>query len=94
MYYDGSIHIEEDDQCFSCEYFLKGVSCPLLEALALEVVQLNTDITVRNCGFYKKFERKLKLVGDEATESSDDDEIDIQFTPDEGDDPEESSKKG
>ena len=35
MYFDGdNVHIEEDDQCFSCEYFMKGVMCPLLEALA------------------------------------------------------------
>lgn len=62
MFYDGSIHIEEDDQCYSCEYFLKGVSCPLLEALALGVVNLEGDIMVRNCGFYKEFKRNLTLV--------------------------------
>jgi hypothetical protein len=62
MYYDGSVHIEEDDQCYSCEYFLKGVQCPLLEALALGVVSLDGDVQVKNCGFYKKFVRSLYLV--------------------------------
>lgn len=62
MYFDGTIHIEEDDQCYSCEYFLKGVSCPLLEALAMDVVSLNGDMVVRNCGFYQQFKRRLFLV--------------------------------
>lgn len=70
MYYDGCVHIEEDDQCFTCEYYLKGVSCPLLEALAMGVVELQSEILVRNCGFYQKFERHLKVVefpqGDDA----------------------------
>jgi hypothetical protein len=62
MYYDGSVHVEEDDQCYSCEYFLQGVKCPLLEALALGVVSLDGDVQVKNCGFYKKFVRSLRLV--------------------------------
>jgi hypothetical protein len=63
MYFDGNnVHIEEDDQCYSCEYFMKGVVCPLLEALAQGVVELQGDIVVRNCGFYVKFERHLRLV--------------------------------
>ncbi len=66
MYRDGSIHIEEDDQCFSCKFYLKGVSCPLLEALALGVVELQSDMTVQNCGFYEKFERKLRLLETET----------------------------
>jgi hypothetical protein len=62
MYYDGTIHIEEDDQCYTCEYFLKGVTCPLLEALALGVVNLEGDVVVQNCGFYRKFTRHLRAV--------------------------------
>ena len=63
MYFeDGQVHIEEDDQCFNCEYFLKGVECPLLEALAEGVVSLEGDIVVRNCGFFKLFKRHLTLV--------------------------------
>ena len=62
MYYDGCIHIETEDQCYTCEYFVKGVSCPLLEALALGVVELNGEIEVKNCGFYKEFKRKLRLL--------------------------------
>jgi hypothetical protein len=70
MYYDGTVHIEEDDQCYSCEYFLKGVQCPLLEALALGVVSLGGDVVVRNCGFYKKFKRALYLVDPANAEDS------------------------
>jgi hypothetical protein len=71
MYYEnGAVHIEEDDQCFTCEYFLKGVSCPLLEALGVGVAHLDGDVVVRNCGFYKEFKRHLQLV-DEG-ESGDD----------------------
>ncbi|MBK8189788.1 MAG: hypothetical protein IPK79_04995 [Vampirovibrionales bacterium] len=64
MYFDECVHIEEDDQCFTCEYYRKGVSCPLLEALALGVVDLHGDVRVRNCGFYRKFERRLRVVED------------------------------
>ncbi len=71
MYYDGCVHIEEDDQCFTCEYYLKGVSCPLLEALAMGVVELQSEILVRNCGFYQKFERHLKVVDFHQGDSDD-----------------------
>lgn len=71
MYYEnGAVHIEEDDQCYSCEYFLKGVSCPLLEALGVGVAHLDGDVVVRNCGFYKEFKRHLQLV--DETEPTDD----------------------
>ena len=62
---DGAIKIEKSDQCYSCEYFLKGPSCPLLEALSTGMVELNGDLTVQNCGLYKKLVRHLKLVGDD-----------------------------
>lgn len=63
MYYDkGQVHIEEDDQCITCENFTRGIACPLLHALALGVVSFEDSLTVSNCGFYKKFERHLKLV--------------------------------
>jgi hypothetical protein len=62
MYFDGSVHIEEEDQCYTCEYFLKGVSCPLLEALGVGVAHLDGDVLVRNCGFYKEFKRHLTLI--------------------------------
>lgn len=83
MYYDGSIHIEEDDLCYTCEYFVKGVNCPLLEALALGVVNLDTDIVVNTCGFYKEFKRKLRLVEAEP-EVEENNEIEFSF---EGDEP-------
>lgn len=70
MYFDQCVHIEEDDQCFSCDYYRKGVSCPLLEALAMGVVELQGDVRVRNCGFYRKFERRLRVVDDAAPEAS------------------------
>ncbi|HEY9745723.1 MAG TPA: hypothetical protein V6C99_05850 [Oculatellaceae cyanobacterium] len=62
MYYDGHIHIEEDDQCYNCEYFVKGVMCPLLEALAAGVAHLEGDVLVKNCGFYVEFKRHLHVV--------------------------------
>lgn len=62
MYFDQNVHIEEDDQCFTCQHFLRGISCPLLEALGEGVVSLDGDILVRHCGFYIKFERHLKVV--------------------------------
>lgn len=62
MYVDDSIHIEKTDQCYTCEHFLKGVMCPLLEALALGVVELTGDVTVQNCGFYKQFTRHLRVI--------------------------------
>ncbi len=62
MYADDAIHIEKTDQCYTCEYFMKSVMCPLLEALALGVVELNGDMTVQNCSFYKQFTRHLRVV--------------------------------
>jgi queuine/archaeosine tRNA-ribosyltransferase len=62
MYADDSIHIEKTDQCYTCEHFVKGVMCPLLEALALNIVELNGDVTVQNCGFYRQFSRHLRVI--------------------------------
>lgn len=65
----GTVHIEASDQCAKCHYFSQGVACPLLEALCLGVVTLTDEITVSNCGFYKRFERRLQVVGDEQPTS-------------------------
>ena len=73
---DGVIHIEKTDQCYTCEYFAKGVQCPLLEALGLGVVELVDEMTVQNCGFYKKFSRHLRVVDEEADEGDAMDESD------------------
>lgn len=54
--------VEDTDQCYTCEYFCKGVSCPLLECLAVGLTQLTQDVTVKNCGFYVEFKRVLGLV--------------------------------
>lgn len=62
MYADDSIHIEKTDQCYTCEHFMKGVMCPLLEALALGIVELTGDVTVQNCGFYRQFSRHLRVI--------------------------------
>jgi hypothetical protein len=62
MYADDSIHIEKSDQCYTCEHFMKGVMCPLLEALALGIVELNGEMTVQNCGFYRQFSRHLRVI--------------------------------
>jgi len=64
MYHDGSVHIEEEDQCYTCKYFSQGVLCPLLEALAVGVAHLDGDVVVKNCGFYVEFKRHLHVVVD------------------------------
>ena len=72
MYVDGSIHIEKTDQCYTCEHFRKTVNCPLLEALALGVVDLAGDMTVENCGFFERYERHLKVLKADGTVDEDD----------------------
>lgn len=62
MYMDDAIHIEKTDQCYSCAHFVKNVSCPLLEALAVGVVELSGEMTVQNCSFYEKFSRHLRVL--------------------------------
>lgn len=59
---NGTVFIEDDDQCITCENYAKGVACPLLEALGQGVVYLEDSMGVVNCGFYKEFKRNLKLV--------------------------------
>jgi len=56
------VYIEEDDACITCANFQKGISCPLIQALAEGVVFMEDSLCVSNCGFYEKFERHLKLV--------------------------------
>lgn len=63
---DGTIYIEDEDQCLTCENYAKGVACPLLEALGQGVVYLEDNLTVTNCGFYKEFKRILKIVKKET----------------------------
>lgn len=63
-YYNGSVHVEKDDQCMTCKNFAEGVACPLLQALAMGVVTLDGTLYVTNCGFYEEFVRHLKLVPD------------------------------
>jgi hypothetical protein len=67
MYFDRAIHIEPEDQCFTCEYFAKHVRCPLLEGLATGVVKLEDDVVVQNCGLYQPYQRHLSVV--RATEA-------------------------
>ena len=62
---NGRIYIESDDQCLDCKNYAEGVSCPLLTALGLGVVYLEDSLIVTNCGFFKQFERRLRLVKDE-----------------------------
>jgi hypothetical protein len=61
-YYEGSVHVEKEDQCMTCKNFAEGVACPLLQALAMGLVSLEGTLYVANCGFYEEFTRKLKLV--------------------------------
>lgn len=63
---NGTIYIEDQDQCLTCENYAKGVACPLLEALGQGVVYLEDSLTVTNCGFYKEFKRMLKIVKKET----------------------------
>lgn len=55
-------HVDEDDQCMTCEHFCKGVACPLLESLQVGITVLTDDVTVSNCGFYVKHKRSLKVL--------------------------------
>ena len=61
-YFEGSVHVEKEDQCMTCKNFAEGVACPLLQALAMGLVSLDGTLYVRNCGFYEEFVRRLKLV--------------------------------
>jgi hypothetical protein len=61
-YYEGSVHVEKEDQCMTCKNFAEGVACPLLQALAMGLVSLEGTLYVTNCGFYEEFVRRLKLV--------------------------------
>lgn len=63
MFFDGAVHIEETDQCYTCTYFCQGVACPLLEALAVGVCYLDdAGMSVTDCGFYVEFKRHLQVV--------------------------------
>ena len=63
MYYEnGSVHVEEDDQCINCKNFTQGVACPLLQALAMGLVVLDGSMVVTNCGFFQEHVRHLKIV--------------------------------
>jgi len=65
MYYEaGKIYIEEDDQCIDCKNYTSGVACPLLMALGEGAVFLEDSLIVRDCGFYEKFTRSLRIVRD------------------------------
>ena len=68
---DGKIYIEDDDQCMDCKFYAEGVSCPLLTALGIGVVYLEDSLTVTNCGFFEKFERKLHIVRNNETNNID-----------------------
>jgi hypothetical protein len=62
---DGTIHIDDEDQCGSCSHFSKGVACPLLEALGQKVVYMDGEFIVKNCGFYVKWVNPLRLIQSE-----------------------------
>ncbi len=63
MYFeDGSVFVEKQDQCMTCSNFVKGVACPLLQALGMGVVTLDGVMYVTNCGFYKEHVRHLRLI--------------------------------
>ena len=72
-YYKGSVYIEDEDQCQTCENFARGVACPLLQALGMGVVVMQDNMYVTNCGFYKEFKRRLRLVSSNNTPPENDD---------------------
>lgn len=71
-YYNGSVYVEDEDQCQTCANFAQGVACPLLHALGAGVVTLQDNMIVTNCGFYKEFKRNLRLISKEVTPDNDD----------------------
>ena len=71
-YYNGSVYIEDEDQCQTCSNFTKGVACPLLQALGMGVVIMKDNMYVTNCGFYKEFKRHLRLISDNVPPKNDD----------------------
>lgn len=73
-YYNGSVHVQTEDQCMTCKNFEQGVACPLLQALAMGFVKMDGTLYVTNCGFYEKFTRKLRLVPPPETNPSENDE--------------------
>ena len=68
---DGKIYIDDHDRCSDSKNYAEAVSCPLLAALGLGVVYLEDSLTVTNCGFFEKFERKLHIVRNNETDNID-----------------------
>ena len=56
---DGKIFIEDNDLCIDCSN------------LGLGVVYLKDNLTVTNCGFFKKFKRSLHIVRNNDTDNID-----------------------
>lgn len=61
-FYKGAVYVEDEDECINCNNFVQGVTCPLLNALGMNIVTLNENIYVTNCGFYNEFKRHLKIL--------------------------------
>ncbi len=73
MYFeDGSVFVEKQDQCMTCSNFVRGVACPLLQALGMGVVTLDGVMYVTNCGFYKEHVRHLRLIHSDEQKADDD----------------------
>lgn len=73
-YYNGSVYVEDEDQCQNCSNFVNDVNCPLLQALGMNLVVLQDNMFVTNCGFYKEFKRNLRVVGKIETPPNNDTE--------------------
>ena len=74
-YYNGSVYVEDEDQCQTCTNFAQGVACPLLQALGMGIVVMEDNMYVTNCGFYKEFKRKLRLISDNNDPPEDNDKM-------------------
>ena len=72
MYYENDkVFIEDEDQCITCQNYLEGVACPLLNALGQKAVYLEDNLIVTNCGFFRRFKRRLRIVRRNDNNNSD-----------------------
>ena len=71
-YYNGSVYIEDEDQCQNCSNFVQGVACPLIQALGMGLVVMQDNLYVTNCGFFSEFKRKLQLLKSNESPTKDD----------------------
>lgn len=73
FYYEGTMQIEQDDQCWTCKFApyrnphsgkesTPEKNCPLLEALYCGIVESDGEFAVSNCDFYIDKRPHLQIV--------------------------------